>query len=267
MRNFESLTNLSIESKSYTPKDSNNCEIINHYPHKMRWTVDRGIFEYSSLLHFDFEKYFSDKCFDFVFEGFPLGVSSPMHSASELILLDLGCGSGNFISEVESLNPKIKGFGITSMLFDLAHHRDRIIVGNLADDGSKLPYVLDKIPSNSVDVVTSLLTLIHIPDGYQKNIYEETYRIMRPGAIALINTRRGNTLDTKLHEEIIFELNNAGAIVYPYKDSGRYVPGCPYELIYIEKPFVDFSKSFPKHTLFNNVLNKYILSLNSSTET
>ena len=91
------LTDLSIFSKIYSQRDgwelrSRSSDL---------YTTNRGLKLYSKYLDFDIRKYLLKR----------------KNKQEKFVVLDLGCGSGFFLSEIELLASNIFGFGITYKLY------------------------------------------------------------------------------------------------------------------------------------------------------
>ena len=104
----ETLEQLSLEYRGHTPKkdgiELRGSEKEHHNGYKTR----RGIDSYELNLNFNLLGWLSSVLY----------ARSIDKQDESFVVLDLGCGSGRFLSEVESLHSSIVGYGITLELFE-----------------------------------------------------------------------------------------------------------------------------------------------------
>lgn len=99
------------------------------------------------------------------------------------LILDIGCGTGEVLSEIVRLNPqaKIIGTDISKYAILIASKKLPNSKFYLIKNGEKLP-----INDNSIDFIVCLDVIEHIYDI--QNIYREFKRILKPGGKILITT-------------------------------------------------------------------------------
>jgi len=180
-----------MESMKYIAQNSLASDIRGGGEHTTQWIVNRGISAYGSVLLFPFKDYVLSK-------------TACMNPSDRFVALDIGCGSGTFLKDLESLDPKVIGYGITNVLFNdrpkfNSHDRNRIIIGDISSKNHDpvnvfcpmpdVPYVLPKIPDNSIDMITSSYTLMYLAEPELKNVVTHSSRMLAPGGIALLDVR------------------------------------------------------------------------------
>jgi len=103
-------------------------------------------------------------------------------------ILDIGCGFGNFLIDIEKKYPKCKLFGIdiSYSMIDAAAQNFPLAQFGLSPAES-LP-----VADNSLDRIISREVFEHVISP-QKMI-NEIYRVLKPGGIAVITTPNGSVL-------------------------------------------------------------------------
>ncbi len=153
--------------------------------------LDRGLednenhpryFGYKTGLNTDFENYLSDQI-----------VSDKSH----LSVLDVGSGRGAFLGDLEKIfGENISCFGISKINFENPlFTKNHYIIGDAFNEGED--YILDKIPDNSMNLVTS--QFVDHPEDPRKllNYLKNVSRILVPNGISrhLGNSWENNKLD------------------------------------------------------------------------
>jgi SAM-dependent methyltransferase len=100
-------------------------------------------------------------------------------------LLDVGCGSGVFLTRHASHVRRVAGIDLSDIQLELAHRNlgDRIAAGTadiVKGDAGALPW-----PDGSFTVVTSMESFEAFPDPGQ--VLAEIFRVLRPGGRAVLN--------------------------------------------------------------------------------
>ena len=99
--------------------------------------------------------------------------------------LDFGCGVGRLSQALADYFDRVVGADVSPTMIGLARelnfNRDRVdFLLNQTDD-------LAALESNSVDLVTSLITLQHIPPDVTRGYLKEFLRVLKPGGILVFN--------------------------------------------------------------------------------
>jgi len=105
-------------------------------------------------------------------------------------LLDVGCGFGFFLSEMESRGWEVMGVEISQKAMDYA----REVLGVTAYTGP-----LEKIgfPENHFDAVTAFYVIEHLPDSMA--FLKESYRVLKPGGVLLLRYPHTTPIKNFLH--------------------------------------------------------------------
>jgi ubiquinone/menaquinone biosynthesis C-methylase UbiE len=103
--------------------------------------------------------------------------------ADRYIAIDYGCGTGNVINHLLSMNVDVIAVDIAKNLLDIvsAKYKDRKNLHYILSNG----YDLSCIKDESIDIITVYSVLHHIPD-YMR-IIGEFCRIVKPGGIIYID--------------------------------------------------------------------------------
>ncbi|MFF2721908.1 class I SAM-dependent methyltransferase [Streptomyces sp. NPDC058011] len=127
----------------------------------------------------------SDEMFTEAERGFILG---KVHADEDV--LDMGCGTGRFTVLMAQAGARVSGLDISRAMLDQAHEK-LAEHGHAADlregDMAHLPF-----DDASFDTVTSMLALMHIPLEDRQAVFDEVYRVLRPGGRMLLGVK--NTL-------------------------------------------------------------------------
>jgi SAM-dependent methyltransferase len=177
------LTMLSIDSMKITPKIGND-EVRYREPRFNGYEIKRGLINYHIDLAFNIKEYVQSKM-----------KSDDYPQDEEYIVLELGCGSGGFLSDIQQVDPRITGFGITDKLYTREHSREKIIVGNYAKVARAENYVLPIIPSNSIDLVVSNKSLKYVDNVHYEEIFRQSYRLLKRGGLAILCVSGGELSD------------------------------------------------------------------------
>lgn len=115
--------------------------------------------------------------------------------------LDFGCGAGRLTRALGRYYAEVVGVDIAPSMIDLArslnrnHPRCRFIV-NERDD-------LRDLEGESFDLVLTLLVLQHMRPAYALQYIREFVRILRPGAVLVMQIPSGRRMETRLDRRII----------------------------------------------------------------
>lgn len=101
-------------------------------------------------------------------------------------ILDCGCGTGANVELLEQFG-RAYGFDLSGVGLQIAHQagRTRVARANVAS----APF-----PSESFDLVTSFDVLYSLPEREEHAAVSEMYRLLKPGAFALVNVAAMNVL-------------------------------------------------------------------------
>jgi len=221
MDTLNRLESISMESMDYIAQNSLASDVRGGGEHTTQWIVNRDLRSYESVLLFPFKEYVLSK-------------TARIPPSDRFVALDIGCGSGAFLKGLESLDPKVIGYGITNVLFNNrpkfnSHDRNRIIVGDISSKNHgpvnvfcplpDVPYVLPKIPDNSIDMITSSYTLMYLAEPELKNVVTHSSRMLAPGGIALLDVRDAYATDW-INERFLNTLETPGCTVTPMYNRG-----------------------------------------------
>lgn len=134
-----------------------------------------------------------------------------MHSATQPMVLDLGCGTG---AVSHAMDEFARTSGLDFNLKALAYCRDRGLKNLTQGDAQRLPYQIE-----SFDAVTALDVFEHLKDD--ETAFDEVFRILRPGGVLVLSVPAFKTLwgphDVALHHfrryrrsEVSRKLEDAG---------------------------------------------------------
>ncbi|ESP88487.1 class I SAM-dependent methyltransferase [Candidatus Halobonum tyrrellensis] len=99
-------------------------------------------------------------------------------------LLDAGCGQGTPV--LDRLPAGVAGVGVDFSVEQLRRARGVTDAALVRGDLTALP-----VADASVDAVTALHSLIHVPDAQQPAVFAEVARVTRPGARLLVTAGTG----------------------------------------------------------------------------
>lgn len=103
-------------------------------------------------------------------------------------LLDVGCGRGHFVDVAVRSGWNAKGIEISEPAVEICN--------KLGLPVEKLDFFSDKLKSQSLDVLTMLEVLEHVPDPV--SFLKRSQDLLRPGGILYFTTPNFNSLDRKL---------------------------------------------------------------------
>ena len=101
-------------------------------------------------------------------------------STKQFELLDVGCGNGNFLKYINTINPKIKLFGID--VIDNSHPDIHFIKGDF----------LTHHFQNKVDVICGLHIIEHFDDPHL--FVKKNSAVLEPGGVVVLTTINNNSL-------------------------------------------------------------------------
>jgi ubiquinone/menaquinone biosynthesis C-methylase UbiE len=104
-----------------------------------------------------------------------------LEPGSQPILLDCGCGDGNYAAHMARMLGAVQVWGIEVNVRQASKAHTNGIIALRADLNQHLPLV-----SDSIHVVTAFNVLEHLVEI--QLALEEMYRVLRPGGYAIINT-------------------------------------------------------------------------------
>lgn len=93
---------------------------------------------------------------------------------SDKVLLDFGCGKGDFLNKISELKPNSKLLGFDP---ESGHASSKYNIVNS----------MDHVESNSVDVFCSFETLEHLYDDERHLLYSEANRVLKKSGVIIIS--------------------------------------------------------------------------------
>lgn len=119
----------------------------------------------------------------------------------EQTVVDLGCGTGWNTKLASLYCLRMYGIDISSEALEYARKvNDAINITRIQTD----MYILEKIESNSVDLILSIAAIEHITEDNMKTLFQEAYRISKPDSFfvgTLTAFRNSSMVDvTKWHK-------------------------------------------------------------------
>ena len=115
----------------------------------------------------------------------------------KLKLLDIGCGTGRFISSVKQVWPRLPTLGL-----DMSEHYIRHAKRQLKRWALKTRFIVGKaeaipLPDSSQDAVTSIFLFHELPPKIRRRVFTECVRVLKPGGrLVLVNSlQRGDRPD------------------------------------------------------------------------
>jgi ubiquinone/menaquinone biosynthesis C-methylase UbiE len=157
---------------------------------------------YQQNFHFQTDGYLSDhsaRLYDFQVESLFAGTADAMRrrayvpiakyldatNAKRPILLDIGAGTGGFLSFVKSLRPELEAVALdlsepylARAKRELARHKN---VTFIAAPAEAMP-----LPNANVDVAVSIFLYHELPPNVREAVAKETARILKPGGIFVL---------------------------------------------------------------------------------
>jgi len=101
------------------------------------------------------------------------------------VALDFGCGVGRVTQALAARFERVFGVDIAQSMLDEARAQSRSAnVDFMRNDGE----TLTQVASESIDFLYSNLALQHAPRGCQRSLAREFCRVLRPGAVLVIQT-------------------------------------------------------------------------------
>ncbi|MFN3324214.1 MAG: class I SAM-dependent methyltransferase [Bryobacteraceae bacterium] len=124
--------------------------------------------------------------------------------------LDLGSGNGRLLALVKSKYPKAQAVAVDFSPTMLAALLDRF-----APDASVeiLEHDLDRPlpPLGEFDAVVSSFAIHHLPDARKRSLYEEAYRLLRPGGM-FCNLEHVSSPTEVLHQYFLAQVDKTGPV-------------------------------------------------------
>lgn len=146
------------------------------------------------------------------------------YSADAEAVLDLGCGTGAFLSELRTGSQRI---GLDFSEHAVKFCAERGITGVVQGDAQSLPF-----SSNHFDLCVSLDTLEHVPED--KLALNELFRVLKPGAIVVINVPAYGWLwgphDVALMHRRRYTVGSLRKVL---EDTGFRVKKCSYSVFFM----------------------------------
>ncbi|MDO5501539.1 MAG: methyltransferase domain-containing protein [Actinomycetia bacterium] len=133
--------------------------------------------------------------------------------------LDFGCGAGRLTQGLASVASRVDGVDVAASMIELAEqynrHPDRVRYHlNEAAD-------LGLFPSDTFDLILSIIVLQHIPNDLKKRYLAEFVRVLRPGGVAAFTVPSHGDLS---FEGLVRRLPNSWQNVYRRRKYGyKYV--------------------------------------------
>lgn len=157
--------------------------------------------------------------------------------ASKPELLDLGCGTGVILGELNQIGTSTIGLDMSAQALDYCRQRE---LGNLVKArGEYLP-----LKSKIVDGVVALDIFEHIDD--HQSAYEEVFRVLKPGGILVLSVPAFGFLwgphDVALHH---FRRYTRKEVVERLEDAGFEVEKASYAVCFLF-PIVALIRAFEK---------------------
>jgi SAM-dependent methyltransferase len=217
MNSITSLDALSKECWNYVKKNnlSNKIKATNDITDA--WNYDRDLRNYELTLSFPIREFIQSKL-------------NYLDSSSKFVILDVGCGSGKFLSDVESIDNRVVGYGISNVLFPLDHHKNKIIMGDISaikNNKTKkfysipdVPYVLPDIQNNSVDMIVSSYTLQYVSEIERIKVIRHSNRILKSDGLALLHINN-NFLSKGIVEKYVKNVGLPNCLMTPFYERFR----------------------------------------------
>jgi ubiquinone/menaquinone biosynthesis C-methylase UbiE len=183
-----------IEAGDYAdlPKDVNLSEFPAYYRRNFHWQTDGYLSRHSAALY------------DLGVELLFIGVADVMRRQalaevmrrerrSPVRLLDVGTGTGRFLSQAARALPGAEIVGLDLSPWYVEHAREQLAAGAAGSmvgagavrvelgNAEQLPF-----PDASFDVVTSIFLLHELPRRVRRNVLSEMRRVLTPGGLLVI---------------------------------------------------------------------------------
>ncbi len=130
-------------------------------------------------------------------------------------ILDLGCGSGDWLDLLRDEGLQARGVEINTVMLDACRARQLEVV-----ESDMLAY-LHGLPDSSVNVITAFHLIEHIPFETMLELIAEVRRVLRPGGLVM--------LETPSPENLVVAACNF------YSDPTHHKPVYPHTLTFILK--------------------------------
>lgn len=145
-------------------------------------------FAYDKTLE-QFFGYGRKKWYNFFFYPFKIPLAHYPYKIENGRVLDIGCGSGNFLAKLKALGWDVYGIDPSSIAVKIAKGRDlkniqQGVIGAV------------KFPDNFFDVVTMFHVFEHIPNP--RKVLSEIKRILKPGGFLIIGVPNFNGVNSKI---------------------------------------------------------------------
>lgn len=147
--------------------------------------------------------------------------------------LDFGCGVGRLTQALADTFDDVVGIDISSTMIERAAYHDRhagtvhYLVNTSGD--------LRLLEGDSFDLVYSSITLQHIPPEHQAAYIREFVRVIRPGGLAIFQTRNGPRIEPGTFRARLYALRREH-LRRLWRRLRRRVP---YEMHYISHSLVE----------------------------
>ena len=109
-------------------------------------------------------------------------ISKAGAGTKQFLLLDVGCGRGEWLEVLKEEGFVARGVDINSVLIDECRGRGSEVV-----EGDAIEY-LRSLPAASMSAVTGFHVIEHLPFGLLVELLDETVRVLKPGGVAIFET-------------------------------------------------------------------------------
>ncbi|MEO8189932.1 MAG: class I SAM-dependent methyltransferase [Acidobacteriota bacterium] len=116
------------------------------------------------------------------------------------VVLDVGCGAGGFLSDLERRRPAARCFGADSSGEALALARSGLSsrsIRLLRASAAELP-----VAASSADALVLHDVLQHLPPGDDARALSEAHRVLRPGGLLSLRTNIGSSTSASTSSEL-----------------------------------------------------------------
>lgn len=133
--------------------------------------------------------------------------------------LDFGCAVGRLAQALADHFTEVVGVDIASSMVERAREYNRhgprvIYIANAAPD-------LSLFDADSFDFIYSNKVLQHIPPDHQLGYMGEFVRVLRPGGIAVFQTRNGPVVQPRTLRDLLYRLNRVHFRRFAQRVRGR----------------------------------------------
>ena len=170
-------------------------------------------------------------------------------------ILDIGCGSGNYLAEVEKIGWDVYGIDPSDVAVNVA--KGRGLKNIYKGDAIKLPF-----EDNFFDVISIFHVFEHVPNPQE--VLNETKRVLKPGGILIIGVPNFSSLGSKIYGKywagLSFPLHY---FFYTQKTLGKVLTRSNFDVLSLNYSnlFSDIFTSSPESFLspiFNYAMPAYI---------